>query len=171
MKAKIILGITFLLISSCDRSGFYSKEKIDTIAKNISHYKTMYVYFPVDNKQIGCTPLYKLNFLYDELYCKSYKNLSLFLYDSFNQKVKIRDSSKHRIEYIFSLNKEVFNECKNKKPLFILNKYFSQKGDLHCMDKVNTENYINTILYYLFLNNYKVTYGELIGFYYVKPIK
>jgi hypothetical protein len=180
MKINIILSVVVLLMCSCERNSFYSRESIETISKEVntkrfSSYKSMYVYFPVDSNKIGNTPLFKMNFMYDESYHNSYKSLSSFLYDAFNQKIKIKNSGKHRIECIFILNKELFSMCRSKGMPFVLEKYFSKKGDSYCMTNINAKeydcSYVETILYYLFLNNYRVWYGEISGYYYVRKNK
>ena len=179
MKTKIILATVLLLMCSCERNS-YSKESIETITNDIStkrfsSYKSMYVYFPVDSNKIGYTPLFKLNFIYDESYHNSYRNLSSFLYDAFNQKIKIKNGGKHRIECIFILNKELFSMCSSKGVPFVLEKYFSKRGNSYYMTNINAKEYdcshVETILYYLFLNNYRVSYGEVIGYYYVRKNK
>lgn len=179
-KNKLVFALLLILLS-CNNSNHdidKSPEYIDKIfLKKLSHYSPSIpsyytfncLFITFDNNGKGIVNVDILYEIYKKKYFKTYQSFEVFLSDALNQKIKFINWDFSKLEVIyFSLHNDITKNydsvffpdfiekfCDKKQNGFTVKKEYSNKENLY------------SILYYCFINNYKVTFDDYIGRYYL----
>lgn len=167
---NLIIGFSSLLfyISCNKRNGYeFDKKLVEKIALEKTDLPSKFSSIPFfgkcsDNK-VAEIYIQDLRALYRD----KWQNLKYqeFLEQALNQKINIEYQGK--IE-CFDLDKNVAEAYENDGFDNFLNSYTENKSSGRLVLKsMIKENQINTVLYYLFLNNYLALYDDNIGKYYI----
>lgn len=176
---QIFLFLIFFMISCNNQEIYFSSEKIDKLAEGDfslpSPYFSIYLFVKLDNGEICKTNIDALYYVYEKFYVSDYSKFNLFLYDVLNQKKKLNKTnfSHIDIEY-FEIDDEIKSKYKN------LN--FKDFKDFYCENKDSKEfilkqdiynsysiEKLNSVFFYLFINDYQITLDDNIGQYKIRP--
>lgn len=111
--------------------------------------------------------------IYIRYYKNAYEDFSSFLSDALNQKIifKEKEFEGYNI-FIFEMN-HVVEERYHDLSLKNFIRYYCSKEDKNrfvVKKKYNNEEYLMTILFYLFINNYDITSDDYMGKYKIRKI-
>jgi hypothetical protein len=167
---KILLIALLIICFSCEKKpNEFNKKLIEKISKENSalpsRYNSIILFIKSKENKVAKTNVQELKGLHKFEYNKM--KFSDFLSDALNQKISIDCQGVN----FFGLNKEVVHLYKNNDFNTFLS-FYSEKvigsNRLIFKNKVE-ENQINTVFYFLFLNNYLVSFDDISGMYFITP--
>lgn len=171
MLIKKLFGcIMCILFVSCNSQNEikFNEEIIDCIINESSSLPSQFLNYTFfckssDNK-ILILGVYDLRRIHEDDYNQlTYRE---FLTKSLNQTLLISKSSPKA----FNLNKEVQYDYSHNKFDDFINKYCEKYNDNSHTLKIKNYDYINSILYYCFINNYLSTFDDYSGVYRITRI-
>lgn len=170
MRKLIYITFISLLIISCnDRKVSIDKSTIKELSKGDFKIPSRYGYlllFINSGDSIGCTNVNVLHGIYMQNYLTSYNDFEVFLSDALNQKITFRHSilKKSNVN-VFAVNITTKSEYEQHSISDFLKLYCIEKGENKFVVKKQYQNtdQLFTILYYFFINNYKVSEDDHIG--------
>ncbi len=170
VHCKRVIGLFLILFfASCkDNKGSAFDEKVvEKIAQESTEYPSEFSSIPFfgkcSNNQIGLVYLQDLR----AIHTLKYKQLNFleFLNKSLNQEITIDYLDKIKC---FDLDKSVTLLYESNDFYTFLNLYtVKTKSNRTALKKEIKTNQIETVIYYLFVNNYLTSYDDYIGKYYV----
>lgn len=173
MKRVLLIIISFIAIS-CNRSNVnINKEIIEELAKGDFEIPSvngfLLLFISTDKGEIGCTNVDVLHEVFLRYYTESYKSFETFLSDALNQKIIFSQQELGSGTAFFSLSYVVAQRyTKSELPDFI-NLYFQKIADgEYSVKKKYINEYLYSILYYCFINNYQVALDDFEGKYFIQ---
>lgn len=175
-KLFFIFYITLIIIGCKDNEAFIDKTTIKQLSKGNfqipSQYGFLLLFIKLDDC-IGYTNVNVLRSIYSQIYQNSYDKFEIFLEDALNQKIIFRHADLNTFNVsAFALNDTI----KMKYELRNINEFSKSycvsknKNTLVVKKQYQTGNQLPTILYYFFLNNYKITEDDYIGEFLIKNL-
>jgi hypothetical protein len=159
-----------LLIIACnDKKASIDKSTINELSKGDFKIPSRYGYlllFINSGDSIGCTNVNVLHGIYMHNYSTSYRAFEAFLSDALNQKISFHyDMLKNSNVKVFPVNTTTKSEYEQSNLSDFLKLYCIKKGENRFIVKKQYQNtdQLFTILYYFFINNYKVNQDDYIG--------
>lgn len=123
----------------------------------------------LENNKILSTKNYMLYHVYKESFEKKYSSFSLFVCDIYSSKVVLKweDFKSYNFENseIIDLNGSIEEEYKSKGINEIINKYCIRSNTNFIIKTQPNSSITFSILYFLFINEYHITYTDYDGFF------
>lgn len=170
MKKLIYITFISLLVIACnDKKTNIDNSTIKQLSKGDFKIPSRYGYlllFINSGDSIGCTNINVLHGIYIQNYSSSYNDFEAFLSDALNQKITFRhDTLKNSSVNVFAVNTATKSKYEKDGISGFLKLYCVEKGKNKFIVKKQYQatDQLFTILYYFFLNNYKVTKDDYIG--------
>jgi len=178
MNKGIIILLLLLITLSCNNNGQQIEKK--TILKLSqgdfsipSVHGFLYLFFSVEGNKKGHGNVNILHDIYISYYRNTYEDFSLFLSDALNQKMifKEKECEGHDISR-FKVNHIVEKHYRELSLTNFIEHYCDKEDENNFVvkQKYNNDEYLMTILFYLFINNYEITSDDYIGKYKVRKI-
>lgn len=179
MKIISILCLLCLFLS-CQKNAIILKEDIiKELAQGDftlpSPYNSIPLFIVLENGQYCSTNITSLHHIYQKYYKSEYKSYELFLDPVLNQKKALSKKDFYRMDVqYFQLDSEISKQYHKHSFKDFMDQYcqkednnnYSLKSEFY--DKFSN-NELNTLSYYLFINNYQTGLDDYIGKYYFRP--
>ena len=165
-KNLLVYGLTIILFLSCTSEKMvnhpaFDEQLINEIAKGPEVdiiFVFSYAFVQGENNKIIQLDPRELHEIYMKGdYKMSYKE---FLTEALNQKLKFKGREGN---VFFELNPKVTNNYNNNSFFDFLKLYCEQRDEEYVLNNNVPEEYINTIFYYAFINNYLVSENDGLG--------
>ena len=179
MKAISIICLLCLFLSCQKNSTILKEDIIKELAQGDfylpSPYHNIPLFIVLENKEYCNTNVTMLHYIYQELYVSEYKSFELFLDTVLNQKKALSKKDFYRMDVqYFKLDPKVSEEYIKNNFKDFMEQYcqkensneYSLKSEFH---NNFSEDELNTLSYYFFINNYKTSLDCYIGKYYFRP--
>ncbi|THF52833.1 hypothetical protein E6C50_01075 [Flavobacterium supellecticarium] len=172
----------FLLLLSCQKQPtIYFKENIiKELAQGDftlpSPYHNIPLFIVIENGEYCNSNITILYHIYQEYYKSKYKSFELFLDTVLNQKMALSKKDFYRMDVqYFQLDSEISKQYHKYSFKDFMDQYcqkednnnYSLKSEFY--DKFSNDE-LNTLSYYLFINNYQTGLDDYIGKYYFRPL-
>lgn len=178
MNRSIIFIFLLIMLSCNDNSKKIDKKTISRLSQGDfsipSVHGFLYLFFSVEGDEKGQGNVNVLHDIYIRYYRDTYEDFSSFLSEALNQKIifKKKELESHDIIY-FKINRVV---DKHYHDLTLNNfiEYYCNKeneNNFFVKQKYYNDEYLMSILYYLFINNYDVTSDDYLGKYKIRTIR
>ena len=119
-----------------------------------------------DSGDVISTRNYILKKVYEEKYKNYFSDFDKFICSVFSNKLSLKEEDFKSFENtkIFKLNNEVVNQYNHEGINGIINNFFDvySKNNLQIRRELNADQ-IFSIMYYMFVNEYYITYSESLG--------
>ncbi len=176
------LSFLFLLLLSCQKqpTTYFKENIIKELAQGDftlpSPYHNIPLFIVIENGEYCNTNITILHHIYQEHYKSKYKSFELFLETVLNQKSTLskNDFENMDVQY-FQLNSEISKQYHKHSFKNFMEQYcqkensneYSLKSEFH---NKFSEDELNTLAYYFFINNYQTNLDDYIGKYYFRPL-
>jgi hypothetical protein len=169
MKKMIHIGLIFLLFVSCNnRRTSIDKNTIQELSEGDFKSPSQYGYlllFVHSIDSVGYTNINILHHIYVRKYSADYNNFNSFLSDALNQEILFPDEVLRNSNVkLFSINGFIKREYNQHGISNFFNLYcIKKKNEFIIKKQYQNSNMLYTILFYFFINNYRISSDDYIG--------
>jgi len=172
-RVKFVVYVVFIIFfSSCENKTINSTKFIENLSNdldlNLPLVNESLMIFVCKNENIYVTSLRKLHFIYKKKQ-KDFINFNTFLYGVLNNDLLSEVELKTNSVDTFCLNINIVNEFNGNSINYIIATYCeksSVKGKFYLKNKLNL-NIKQSVIYFLFKNNYYILQNDYLGKYVV----
>jgi hypothetical protein len=174
MRYSIVFVLLIFISSSCAKTSYYEKKVIKHFSEEGSQTPSSesgtILFVSVDNNKIGKVTFSRLQMIYSLDYSEDYSSFYLFLSDALNQKIFFKeDYILYRNGIVFRIDGNIKKEYEESGVEFLIdNNCEKVEGRLEIKRKYLSEDELYSIMYFLSINNFKITFDDVIGAYYAK---
>jgi len=170
-RAKFVVYVVFIIIfSSCENKTINSTKFIENLSNDIDFdlplVNESLMIFICKNENIYVTSLRKLHFINKNKY-KNINEFDIFLCSVLNNDLLSEADLKVNSVNTFCLNKNIVNEFSGNGIKYIIATYCEKsniKGKFYLKNKLNL-NIKQSVMYFLFKNNYYIYQNDYLGKY------